>query len=132
MYNISILNSKNFKKFFILGVFLMMAAVFTPSFAQENGKEAESKKFNPKEVILEHVGDSHSMHVLGKTHIPLPVILYTPKGIETFSSAHLEAEEEGEAPIYKGQYYDYKLDANKIVAVNAMGKADASVKILDF
>ncbi len=132
MYNISILNSKNFKKFFILGVFLMVSAVFTPSFAQENGKEGESKKFNPKEVILEHVGDSHSMHVFGKTHIPLPVILYTLKGIETFSSAQLESEAEGEKPTYKGKYYDYKLNGNKIVAVNAAGEADASVKILDF
>lgn len=132
MYNISILNSKNFKKFFILGVFLMLGAFFTSAFAQENHKEAESEKFNPKEVILEHVGDSHSMHVFGKTHIPLPVILYTPKGLEIFSSAHLEGHEEGEEPVYQGQNYSYKLAGNKIVAVNEAGEADASVKILDF
>jgi F-type H+-transporting ATPase subunit a len=131
MYNISILNSKNFKKFFILGVFLMVGAFFAPAFAQEHQEEAKSEKFNPKEVILEHVGDSHSMHVFGHTHIPLPVILYTPKGVEMFSSAHLEAHE-GHTPIYKGQYYNYKIEGNKIHAVNEAGEVDDSAKILDF
>jgi F-type H+-transporting ATPase subunit a len=135
MYNISILNSKNFKKFFILGVFLMLSAVFTPSFAQENAKEGKSEKFNPKEVIFEHIGDSHSMHVFGKTHIPLPVILYTDKGFETFSSANFE---EGKAD-YTGKYYTYRLvnDKVNIVAANDSLTAGANLlkpnkKLIDF
>ncbi len=109
----------------------MLGAFFTSAFAQENHKEAESEKFNPKEVILEHVGDSHSIHVFGHTHIPLPVILYTPKGLEVFSSAHLEAHE-GHQPVYAGQYYNYKIDSNKVRAVNQLGEVDKEVKLLDF
>src|SRR3982750_368642 len=126
MYNISILNSKNFKKFFILGVFLMLSAVFTPSFAQENAKEGKSEKFNPKEVIFEHIGDSHSMHVFGKTHIPLPVILYTDKGFETFSSANFE---EGKAD-YTGKYYTYRLVNDKVNIVAANDSLTAGANLL--
>ncbi|GAB2985072.1 F0F1 ATP synthase subunit A [Mucilaginibacter puniceus] len=110
----------------------MVGAFFAPAFAQEDHKEAESEKFDPKKVILEHVADSHSMHVFGHTHIPLPVILYTPKGLEVFSSAHLEAHEEGHEPVYKGEYYNYKLEGNKIHAVTEAGLVDESAKILDF
>jgi F-type H+-transporting ATPase subunit a len=131
MYNISILNSKNFKKFFILGVFLMVGAFFAPAFAEEHHEEPKSEKFNPKDVIFEHIGDSHSMHVFGHTHIPLPVILYTPKGLEVFSSAHLEAHE-GHQPVYAGKYYNYKIDSNKVRAVNQLGEVDKEVKLLDF
>lgn len=109
----------------------MVGAVFTSAFAQEHHKEAESEKFNPKDVIFEHIGDSHSMHVFGHTHIPLPVILYTPKGLEVFSSAHLEAHE-GHVPVYAGQYYNYKIDSNKVRAVNQLGEVDKEVKLLDF
>jgi len=110
----------------------MLGMAFTPSFAQESSKEGESKKFNPKEVILEHIGDSHSWHIIGKKVLPLPVILYTAKGFEVFSSAKITSHEEGEALIYKGNYYNYKLNGNKIVAVNDAGAIDTSAKILDF
>ena len=109
----------------------MVGAFFAPAFAQEHHEEAKSEKFNPKDVIFEHIGDSHSMHVFGHTHIPLPVILYTPKGLEVFSSAHLEAHE-GHVPVYAGQYYNYKIDSNKVRAVNEEGEVDKSVKLLDF
>jgi F-type H+-transporting ATPase subunit a len=105
----------------------------TLSYAQENGKEGESKKFNPKEVILEHVGDGHSWHVnfLAHKSIPLPVILYTAKGIEVFSSDKIFGEE-GKELVYKGNYYSYKATGEKIVAVDDAGKVDTSAKVLDF
>ncbi|MEO8886416.1 MAG: F0F1 ATP synthase subunit A [Mucilaginibacter sp.] len=88
-----------------------MSGVFsTPSFAQEKAEKGESEKFNPKDVIFEHIGDSHSMHILGKTHIPLPIILYTDKGFEIFSSSDF-GEENGD---YTGKYYTYRLVKDKI------------------
>ncbi|HEY0244438.1 MAG TPA: F0F1 ATP synthase subunit A [Mucilaginibacter sp.] len=109
----------------------MVSVLPTLSFGQESGKKAE-EKFNPKEVILEHVGDAHSWHVLGKKSLPLPVILYTAKGLEIFSSDKIEHHAEGEEVIYKGEYYNYKLSGNKVVAVNDAGQIDKSAKILDF
>ena len=49
----------------------------------------EAKKegdFNVTETILEHIKDDHSWHLWGHTSIHLPVILYTSKGLEFFSS----------------------------------------------
>ncbi len=45
-----------------------------------------AKGFNAGELIMEHIGDSHSWHIVGHTSLPLPVILWTDKGLECFSS----------------------------------------------
>ncbi|WP_230546207.1 F0F1 ATP synthase subunit A [Mucilaginibacter sp. UR6-11] len=112
----------------------MVCAFPALSFAQEKDTTAEVKKFSPKEVILEHIADSHSWHMIGKFSLPLPVILYTDKGLEVFSSAKIERHEEGETVIYKGKYYNYKLDHNKILAVDDAGQVNeqATHKLWDF
>jgi len=104
MNNSSILNSKLFKISLICAFFLL-AGIF-PKFAlsQEKTTEGQEKKFDAKETILEHIGDSHSWPVFGEHTLPLPVILYTDKGIETFSSKKLD-----ENHVYTGKYYSYKL-----------------------
>lgn len=53
---------------------------------------SDSEDFDPGEMILHHISDSHDWHFahVGSTHltIPLPVILYSSdRGLETFSSA---------------------------------------------
>ncbi|MGZ3761089.1 MAG: F0F1 ATP synthase subunit A [Mucilaginibacter sp.] len=128
----SILNSKNFKHLFIYAVFAVACVLPTLSFAQENGSNGEVKKFSPKEVILEHIADSHSWHMIGKSSLPLPVILYTDKGLEIFSSAKIEPHGEGDHPVYQGNYYSYKLDHNKVVVVDNNGAPIANKKPLDF
>jgi F-type H+-transporting ATPase subunit a len=136
MNNKTILNSKKIKQFLISAVFTMVAIFPAFSFAQEKEHKAE-EKFNPKEVILEHVGDSHSWHMFGHAALPLPVILYTDKGLELFSSANVREEEvDGklEKKIYQGKYYTYATEHDKIKVVDAAGKIDeeASKKVWDF
>lgn len=93
------------------------------------GKEAE---FNPTELINEHVGDSHQWHLWGdhghSMHIPLPVILYTDKGLEIFSSSNLEHHEDR----YEGNY-TYSLHHEHIEVVNEDGSIneEATSKIID-
>jgi F-type H+-transporting ATPase subunit a len=130
----SILNSKTFKHLFIYAVFLMMGVFPTLSFAQENGSNGETKKFSPKEVIFEHISDAHSWHMFGKVSLPLPIILYTDKGFEIFSSEKVEPKEESKPSIYQGAYYSYTLDHNKIIVVNNNGTPDAAAnkKVWDF
>jgi len=134
MNNKLILNSKKIKKFLKYAVLLMVCAFPAVSFAQEKDTTAEVKKFSPKEVILEHIADSHSWHMIGKSSLPLPIILYTDKGLEVFSSAKIEQHEEGVNVIYKGKYYNYKLDHNKVIAVDDAGLVNeqATGKLLDF
>jgi F-type H+-transporting ATPase subunit a len=127
----SILNSKTFRHLFISAVFLVVGVLPTLSFAQENATNAKAKKFNPKEVILEHIADNHSWHLFAKTYLPLPVILYTDKGFEVFSSAKIGTSKEDGGLIYQGAYYSYKLEHNKIIVVNNNGEP-LNKRVLDF
>lgn len=128
-----ILNSKKVTLSVVLSVFLSLLAC--KSFAIQ-GNEAhqiakenkEAKAFDPNETILEHIADSHYWHLGGEQYIPLPVILYTDKGFETFSSSVLE---HGEAK-YQGKYYTYALVKEKVKAVDAAGKPDTAAKVIDF
>lgn len=104
---------------------LILAVAFlfvVPSFvfaADESGKT-----FQAGDMILEHVGDSHSWHVVGNFSIPLPIILYSSnKGWSVFCSNKLE-----NGAVYNG----YKEQGIHIVAVNADGSVDNPDKPWDF
>ncbi len=94
-----------------------------------HGETEEPGKFNPGELIMDHIGDSHDFHFFDwnsrPVSIPLPVILYSPqRGLSAFSSARFE---HGHAA-----YDGYKIEKNHISAVDADGNPDASVKVYDF
>jgi F-type H+-transporting ATPase subunit a len=130
----SILKLKLFKLQLIFGVFLMSMTIPSTVFSQEKAPDTTAK-FSPKAIILEHIADSHSLHisyVIGVVHVPLPIILYTDQGLEFFSSAKLEDGEK--TTPYQGQYYTYIMDHNKIKVANAAGQVDdvASKKVWDF
>ncbi|WP_214071400.1 F0F1 ATP synthase subunit A [Mucilaginibacter sp. dw_454] len=122
MYKSSILKSKIFRGLQIFCVFLTLTAFLSPAFGQDKPtQEVEKgveKKFEPSEVILEHIADSHYFHLGGEASFPLPVILYTNKGLEVFSSSQLE---HGHTD-YAGKYYTYRLVNDK---VNVVGPANS-------
>jgi F-type H+-transporting ATPase subunit a len=129
----SILNLKLFNICVICAFFLGTVTFTNIASAQEKAADGTEKKFEPKETILEHISDSHSWPVLGNTTLPLPVILYTDKGLETFSS-HQLSPEEGVSTIYHGTNYNYKLDGETVKVVDASGNVDeaATKKVMDF
>ncbi|WP_443944764.1 F0F1 ATP synthase subunit A [Pedobacter sp. AW1-32] len=94
------------------------------------GSEHGEEKFEPTKVIMEHIADAHVWHLWGHTSIPLPIILYTDKGIETFSSANFHHGEHD----YAGKFYTYRLDDEKIKVVGSNGEIDnvLSKKVYDF
>jgi F-type H+-transporting ATPase subunit a len=126
--------SKTFKSILVATLSLVIVLFSNTSFAkgsQDSSSaapaKAESAPFDAGYTILHHIGDGYEFHFFEygghKVAFPLPVILYSPqKGLDVFSSSHIV---EGE--IYKG----YKLDDHKIIAVNADGTEDASVKVYD-
>ncbi len=97
--------------------------------------ETEEEKFNTSEVIMEHIADAHDWHLWGHTSIHLPVIVYTDKGFECFSSGKFE---HGHA-IYQGANYNYKIvkhpgeQKERIKVVDANGNIDevASASVID-
>jgi F-type H+-transporting ATPase subunit a len=112
---------------------------------QEEGHEKEKKKgFNASEVIFGHVLNAHEFHFLdiGGTPvtIPLPVILYSSQRCLTaFMSSKFEhghKTHDGYAILTEHNIAEWKLDPKvnnigDIIAVNAQGEVDPSVKILD-
>jgi F-type H+-transporting ATPase subunit a len=130
MYNGSIFNLKIFKVILISAFFLAVGIVPSLAFSQEKVTKTEEKKYNPGEAIMEHIADKHEWHLFGKSFIPLPIILYTDKGLENFSSARLQPA----GIVYTGKYYSYMLVNNKIKTVGASGAIDAvaNKKVWDF
>jgi F-type H+-transporting ATPase subunit a len=99
--------------------------------AKSEGKAEE--KFDPTVTILEHISDSHSWHLWGHTSLPLPVILFTPSGLEIFSSSNL-MDEHHEATPYKGKNYTYFNEEEHIKILSADGQIneELSSKLYDF
>src|SRR5690348_10857773 len=92
------------------------------------GHENE-EKFDPAEVIMEHIKDGHEFHFATLGHnnvtIPLPVIAYsTQRGLDMFMSSKFHHGEHA--------YNGYKLEHGKLVAVDQHGNVDESVKVYDF
>jgi F-type H+-transporting ATPase subunit a len=127
------------KSLLVLCFSLVTLAFSGNAFANEkvDGHEAkaeghEAKAFNVTETILEHIKDDHSWHLWGETSLSLPVILYTPKGFEVFSSAKF-MNEHHEHIVYKGNF-DYKIIEGKVKIVDATDAVDleASKALWDF
>ncbi|HXB40556.1 MAG TPA: F0F1 ATP synthase subunit A [Bacteroidia bacterium] len=95
-------------------------------------KKEESKSFDAGKLIIEHISDSHEWHLWGEggsaVAIPLPVIIYSNKGLDVFMSSHFE---EGQRDITGKN--TYRLEENHIKVVNETGAIDeeASAKIMD-
>ena len=100
----------------------------------EGTKETSKEGFNAGETIMEHIADSHFWHLWGDhehaVSIPLPIIVYTDKGIDMFSSSNVEHH----GQIYKGTNYNYILNHDKVEIVNENGQLNesATASIIDF
>lgn len=93
----------------------------TPAAEHEHKNHGE-EKFNAGKMILEHVGDAHDWHIAGHLSIPLPVIIYSEAGLDVFSSARFE---HGHATYHSEKTnINYKLEENKVVAVNEDGSVN--------
>jgi len=120
------LKSKIFTLLLVLGVFLLSALTPARTLAQEKAAK-EGEKFDPKPVILEHIGDSHYWPVIKDIALPLPVILYTDKGLEVFSS---QVFDHGKAT-YQGKN-KYQLIEDKVKVIDDAGQVNEKAKVYDF
>jgi F-type H+-transporting ATPase subunit a len=131
----SILNSKIFKLSRICALFVALLAISGAAFSQEKANNNPDKPYDPKVAIFEHIGDAHAWHVslplVKEFSIPLPVIIFTNKGLEVFMSSKFYDANDVETP-YQGKNYTYVLENNKIKVADAAGKPDESVRVLDF
>ncbi len=131
------------KSLLVAAFSVFLLSFFNVTFAQEK------KTFDANEVIFGHVMDAHEFHFFsykgddGKQHeasIPLPVILYSKeRGFDCFMSSHFHHGEEdynGYRLITTEKIEELKLDPKKytagdIVAIDAGGNIDTSIKVYD-
>ena len=117
---------------------------------EQSSKTEEKKGFDANEVIFGHVLDAHEFHFFsyegsdGKEHaakVPLPVFLYSPqRGFSAFMFSKFndgETNYKGYEVINNKKIVEEKLDDTKytndqIVAVDANGNIDDTVKVYDF
>src|SRR5688572_15234229 len=115
--------SNKISRFSILVTLLFLVGFSTPSVASE--AEPDTAKFNASEVILHHVLDDHIWHFWDGHYgtLYLPVIVYSERGLEMFSS-HNFYNEHHEVVEYNG----YKLEHSHILLADS-GKAVLDLSI---
>ena len=87
------------------------------------------EKIDAARIIMEHVMDNHEFHFAEfsghPVSIPLPIILYSPqRGFDAFMSSNFRHGH--------STYHGYKMENDKVVAVNDAGQAVESIKVYDF
>lgn len=113
-------------------VFALFSAPVSASETVEHVTVEKTEKFDAGKMIMEHIGDAHDWHICDigghPVSIPLPVILYTDKGLDVFLSSKFE---HGHASV-PGKY-NYRLHENHVVAVKESGEVDeaATANIYD-
>jgi F-type H+-transporting ATPase subunit a len=142
--------SGRFKSLLVAGFSVFLLSFFNKATAQEDSAHQEVKKgFNAKEIIFGHVLNNHDFHIIdivgdqGEKHpvsIPLPVILYSKqRGWDAFMSSrfhHGEENFDGYMMLTDEKIESLRLDpakynAQDIVAIDAAGKIDPSIRIYD-
>jgi F-type H+-transporting ATPase subunit a len=86
------------------------------SFASEPS-HSEKGDFKAGEMIMHHIADAHSIHLwipfVGEVNVPLPVIVYSDKGLDVFSSSNFYDHHEP-VPYTAGSGTTYVLDHEHI------------------
>ena len=116
-------------KMFLSGVFLVAFFLFSSTIVIASNS-SDGEKFNTGELILDHIGDAHSWHLLDwnghSVSVPLPIIIYhEDRGFTAFWSSRFDHGKKA----YKG----YIIDHVHIIAVREDGTVDenATAKIWD-
>lgn len=86
-----------------LAVAAVVMFLVVPARLLASGGGSEGK-FNAGEVIMHHIQDAHSIHLIGDLTLPLPCIVKTDKGWDFFSSAVFMDEHHG----FTRQYHSEK------------------------
>lgn len=88
--------------------------------------------FDAGQMIMHHIGDAHSWHIVGHFSVPLPVIIKTDKGFEFFMSSVFNSEDHKALVAYDGKHYTYALHEEHIVAIDPNnGHILEEVSVLD-
>jgi len=102
-------------------------------FQKETKGKTTGKKFNPGEMIMEHVVDNHEWHIMAigdhELTIPLPILLFCDGKFYCF----LSSEFHNEAHSYMGFRLEQEgSNKGKIVSLDTNKKGNEGPKVYDF
>ena len=117
-------NSPSNKAFTLLtAIFLMVFMIIRPqsATASDDSHGEHKEPLNAGKLIVDHIMDAHSIHFFGHVSMPLPVILYTDKGIDIFMAGKLMDDHHVSTPYTSPKTgYTYYNNKEKIVILNAI------------
>jgi len=91
----------------ILWSMLFLVPLLLNPFQGKAAEDAESGSFNPGDMIMHHITDSHEWEIAHGVVVPLPVILYSEdKGFDVFLSSNFHDSEHNNVD-YMGYHYDH-------------------------
>ena len=114
---------------------LLMSVASIAGFASDHDQIVEEETgeeetvFNPGEMIMHHIADSHEWHLFNTetfhATVPLPIIVYSAQkgGLSIFSSSKFA---------HNAHYNGYGIHHEHIYAVDAAGNEDKSIAVYDF
>ena len=111
----------------LLSISLLFAGLSAPLFsaASTHEEEHEAEFFNAGETIMHHILDAHEMHIFDGFTIPLPVILFTEKGLDIFMSSEFHHGTEPYTSPSTGN--TYTIEHEHISEASGMGVTDLSI-----
>lgn len=111
----SIINLLRINILSVLAFFAFTGSVFAAN-------DAEGEEFNPGEMINHHIMDSHIWEITHGVEVPLPVILYSNKGLSIFSASNFFDESHNSVP-----YQGFVMDHDHISALDDSPVYDFSI-----
>ena len=114
---------------------LSIAGFASSAHEVEEEETGGQSKFNPGEMIMHHIGDSHEWHLFHNESIhaviPLPVIVYSSEfGLDVFLSNKFNNEEHTHF-INKKMMYGYKIHHEHVTLVDALGNENHTAHVYD-
>jgi F-type H+-transporting ATPase subunit a len=115
---------------------LSIAGFAVPEHEVHEEETGEESVFNPGEMIMHHIADSHEWHLFHNESIhaviPLPVIVYSSElGFDIFLSSKFDNADHTYFIPTKEQY-GYRMHHEHITLVDALGNENAAAHVYDF
>jgi F-type H+-transporting ATPase subunit a len=89
--------------------------------------EEHASEFKAGDFIVGHIADAHDIHMWGHTHIPLPVILWTDRGLDVVMSSNFKEEGDGHHGHADRFYYSEENDVHYTLHASEKHEGDTTI-----
>ena len=120
-------------KTLLLSLFLSLSFIGNATKASED--KSDQEEFKVTDMIMHHIKDAHDFHIVEwyghSTTIPLPIILWTEKGLVTFMSSEFKHDDLGKVVVEKNEQRFVKFHEEIYYASESMNEEGAYLSLGD-